>query len=1061
MKPLRKLFTTLTPPLVLVALMISLIGGAVIVTPARAASITVTTTSDEYGAGAGCSLREAIRAANTNAAFGGCPAGAAGSDTINLGAGTYQLTIANAGGTNEDGNATGDLDILESLIIQGAGSGATFIQAGTNNSNGIDKVLAINPVCTSVVNATIDGVTIRYGYNSQLITAPDYSFSGGGIDYCAGGGGGTLALSNSIVSDNTNLNAYGGGLNTDAYLTASYAVNITNVTFQNNRTLTAVNTGTGGAINIFGDQVTAVITGSTFTGNTTANPTSAGGAIYFRPSAVTVGPTSSLSISGSTFSSNTAAGSGGAIGTGTYGAGTTVTISNSSFTGNAATNSFGGALYLDSTNLNTTPFSLTHLIITGNTAGLEGGGLFIGNSNVTMSKSFIVGNNAPTAKGLRKSVDAATAMVENNWWGCSTTPSAAPCDTVSTAGGTLDFTPWYRNQLTATTSPIVTNQSTSLTASFLTNSAGSPVPLADISEIIGKSVAWAATNGNLSGTQGTVQAAGTATGSFQATAAGTAILSAKVSNDNTSPISSNVLSLTVNKASTTAAITNGATVSSVDSVTGEPVTVTFSVTGAFGNSPTAPTGNVTVSDGTDSCIGTVAAGQCNITFKTAGSKTITATYNGDSNFLASPASTSVSHTVNKADTTTTITSDTPDPSVTGETVTFNVTVAAVAPGAVVAPTTITGSVTVSDGGSNSCIAALTAGAGSCTIDFPAAGPYSMTGAYGGDLNFNGSTSSADSHTVNKADTTTTITSDTPDPSSGVQSVTVNFTVDVTSPGAGTPTGNVTVSDGVDSCIGTVADGFCSLTLTTNGARTLTASYAGDVNFNNSASVGTPHTVDAIPPDVTINQAVGQVDPTNTGPIHFTVVFSEPVTDFDDAPDVTLSGTAGATTALITEIAPNDGTTYDVAVSGMTGDGTVIADVAAGAAQDGVGNLSNASTSTDKTVTYDITQPTVTIDQAAGQSDPTGTSPIDFTVVFSEPVTDFDDVSDVTLSGSAGATTALITEIAPNDGTTYNVAVSGMTGDGTVIAEIPAGAATDAAANLSVASTSSYITLTYD
>ena len=56
---------------------------------------------------------------------------------------------------------------------------------------------------------------------------------------------------------------------------------------------------------------------------------------------------------------------------------------------------------------------------------------------------------------------------------------------------------------------------------------------------------------------------------------------------------------------------------------------------------------------------------------------------------------------------------------------------------------------------------------------------------------------------------------------------------------------------------------------------------------------------------------------------------------------------------------------------------------------------------------DTTAPTVTINQAAGQSDPTGSSPINFTVVFSEPVTGF-ATGDVTLSGTAGATTAVVT-----------------------------------------------------
>ena len=137
-----------------------------------------------------------------------------------------------------------------------------------------------------------------------------------------------------------------------------------------------------------------------------------------------------------------------------------------------------------------------------------------------------------------------------------------------------------------------------------------------------------------------------------------------------------------------------------------------------------------------------------------------------------------------------------------------------------------------------------------------------------------------------------------------------------------------------------------------------------------------------PPTVTINQAAAQADPTNASPINFTVVFSEPVTDFATG-DVTLGrhgrGDHGGTVT-------GSGTTYNVAVSGMTGNGTVIATVAAGVAQDAAGNANTASTSTDNTVTYDVTPPTVTINQAAGQADPTNASPINFTVVFSEPVT---------------------------------------------------------------------------
>ncbi len=110
--------------------------------------------------------------------------------------------------------------------------------------------------------------------------------------------------------------------------------------------------------------------------------------------------------------------------------------------------------------------------------------------------------------------------------------------------------------------------------------------------------------------------------------------------------------------------------------------------------------------------------------------------------------------------------------------------------------------------------------------------------------------------------------------------------------------------------------------------------------------------DTTAPTVTIDQASGQADPTSTSPIHFTVVFSEAVSGFATG-DVTLIGTAGATTAVVTQIAPNDGTTYDVAVSGMTTNGTVIATISAGVAQDAASNFNVASTSTDNTVTYNV------------------------------------------------------------------------------------------------------------
>jgi hypothetical protein len=57
---------------------------------------------------------------------------------------------------------------------------------------------------------------------------------------------------------------------------------------------------------------------------------------------------------------------------------------------------------------------------------------------------------------------------------------------------------------------------------------------------------------------------------------------------------------------------------------------------------------------------------------------------------------------------------------------------------------------------------------------------------------------------------------------------------------------------------------------------------------------------------------------------------------------------------VSQIAPNNGTTWDVRVNGMTTGGTIIADIGANKAQDAAGNGNTASTSTDHTVTW---QPT--------------------------------------------------------------------------------------------------------
>lgn len=159
------------------------------------------------------------------------------------------------------------------------------------------------------------------------------------------------------------------------------------------------------------------------------------------------------------------------------------------------------------------------------------------------------------------------------------------------------------------------------------------------------------------------------------------------------------------------------------------------------------------------------------------------------------------------------------------------------------------------------------------------------------------------------------------------------------------------------------------------------------------------------PTVTINQAVGQADPASGSPVNFTVVFSEAVTNFAPA-DVAVSGTAPGTKSVVVT---GSGTTYSVAVSGMTGGGTVIATIAASVATDAVGNPNAASTSSDNTITF--TLPTVTlVTSTSGVTVPEGSTATFQVKLSAQPaasttvaVTRSAGDTDISVTGGAGLT----------------------------------------------------------
>ncbi|HET8666755.1 MAG TPA: choice-of-anchor D domain-containing protein, partial [Terriglobales bacterium] len=89
-------------------------------------------------------------------------------------------------------------------------------------------------------------------------------------------------------------------------------------------------------------------------------------------------------------------------------------------------------------------------------------------------------------------------------------------------------------------------------------------------------------------------------------------------------------------------------------------------------------------------------------------------------------------------------------------------------------------------------------------------------------------------TINQATTTTTITSNVPNPSIRGQIVTINFKV--APQFSGTPTGTVRVDASTgESCAATLPTASCNLIFSTAGSRTLTATYSGDSNFLPSIS----------------------------------------------------------------------------------------------------------------------------------------------------------------------------------------------------------------------------------
>ncbi len=247
---------------------------ALLIGSAQAAVINVNGTADENSASpanAVCTLREAVLSANTNTAVGGCAAGGGPSDTIVIPSGTYLLTIA---GTGEGVGETGDLDLLDDTIIQGAGAGITII-----DGNALDRVFHVYTHPSDVV--VMQNLTIRNGQPEGIlddigsvdlsgVVVEANSGTGVEVNYLAtftnttvrlnGDGGvfafgGGLTFTNSLVENNT-------GTRPGIYAYSLLTMNGTTVAGN------GATGGLGGGIFIAG---IATITDSTITGNTASS----------------------------------------------------------------------------------------------------------------------------------------------------------------------------------------------------------------------------------------------------------------------------------------------------------------------------------------------------------------------------------------------------------------------------------------------------------------------------------------------------------------------------------------------------------------------------------------------------------------------------------------------------------------------------------------------------------------------------------------------------------------------------------------------------------------------
>ena len=398
--------------LLLSTLVASTFGYSAVAQAGTPSQITVTTTTDELVVDGDCSLREAVRAANTDVAVDQCGVGNTfGTDTILLQEETYALSLGPAG---DDGALTGDLDITGSTNIVGGSSTTTIIEV--NRTAFEDRVIDI----VGSPTVTLQGLSVRNG------SSPGFGNHGGGIRNTAG----NLSLDFVSVRDND-----AGGVGAGIYSTGSLSLTNSNV-------LGNVTTGNGaGGIHIGSVTATLDVSGSGFQ----TNVGNLGGAIT-NYGTTTIDESSLI---------NNDAGSGAAIYNGGGGGMPSVSVTDTTFFFNEATAS-GGAIWNSGAGIftvdrsvfelnqadragaigNEAILTVTNSTLTNNLADVQWGTLwnFSNASDTTFDRSTISGNKGFATGGIY--LDRGTLTLRDSILANSTTNDSAQSPTPDCIQGT-------------------------------------------------------------------------------------------------------------------------------------------------------------------------------------------------------------------------------------------------------------------------------------------------------------------------------------------------------------------------------------------------------------------------------------------------------------------------------------------------------------------------------------------------------------------------------------------------------------------------------------------------